>query len=32
MAFGEHDGSVVECPTPEREVGGSYPTSVVLCP
>ena len=30
--FGERGGSVVECPTPEREVGGSKPTSAVLCP
>ena len=29
---GEHGGSVVECPTPELEVGGSKPTSAVLCP
>ena len=25
-------GSVVECRTPEREVGGSKPTAAVLCP
>ena len=25
-------GSVVECRTPEREVGGSIPTAAVLCP
>ena len=25
-------GSVVECPTPEREVGGSIPTVALLCP
>ena len=25
-------GSVVECRTPEREVGGSRPTAAVLCP
>ena len=30
--FGERGGSVVECRTPEREVGGSKPTSAVLCP
>ena len=29
---GERGGSVVECRTPEREVGGSKPTSAVLCP
>ena len=29
---GEHGGSVVERRTPEREVGGSEPTSAVLCP
>ena len=29
---GEHSGSVVECRTPEREVGGSKPTAAVLCP
>ena len=29
---GERDGSVVGCRTPEREVGGSKPTSAVLCP
>ena len=29
---GEHGGSVVECRTPEREVGGSKPTAAVLCP
>ena len=29
---GEHGGSVVECRTPEREVGGSRPTAAVLCP
>ena len=31
MTTGEHGGSVVECRTPEREVGGSKPTAV-LCP
>ena len=31
-AFGERGGSVVECRTPEREVGGSIPTAAVLCP
>ena len=30
--IGERGGSVVECRTPEREVGGSKPTSAVLCP
>ena len=30
--YGERGGSVVECRTPEREVGGSKPTSTVLCP
>ena len=30
--LGERDGSVVECRTPEREVGGSKPTAAVLCP
>ena len=30
--LGERGGSVVECPTPEREVGGSIPTAAVLCP
>ena len=29
---GERGGSVVECRTPEREVGGSRPTATVLCP
>ena len=29
---GESGGSVVECWTPEREVGGSKPTAAVLCP
>ena len=29
---GECGGSVVECQTPEREVGGSKPTTAVLCP
>ena len=28
----ECGGSVVECQTPEREVGGSKPTAAVLCP
>ena len=28
----ERVGSVVECRTPEREVGGSKPTAAVLCP
>ena len=28
----ERGGSVVECRTPEREVRGSRPTAVVLCP
>ena len=26
------DQPVVECRTPEREVGGSIPTAAVLCP
>ena len=30
--IGERGGSVVECRTPEREVGGSRPTAAVLCP
>ena len=30
--WGERGGSVVECRTPEREVGGSRPTAAVLCP
>ena len=30
--IGERGGSVVECRTPEREVGGSKPTVAVLCP
>ena len=30
--YGERGGSVVECRTPEREVGGSIPTAAVLCP
>ena len=29
---GERGGSVVDCRTPEREVGGSKPTAAVLCP
>ena len=29
---GERGGSVVECRTPQREVGGSIPTAAVLCP
>ena len=29
---GEHSGSVVEHQTPDREVGGSKPTTPVLCP
>ena len=29
---GERGGSVVECRTPDREVGGSRPTAAVLCP
>ena len=28
----ERDGSVIEGRTPGREVGGSKPTSAVLCP
>ena len=31
-ALGERGGSMVECRTPEREVGGSIPTAAVLCP
>ena len=30
--YGERGGSVVECRTPEREVGGSIPTAAVLYP
>ena len=30
--LGERGGSVVEPLTPEREFGGSKPTSAVLCP
>ena len=30
--YGERGGSVVECRTPEREVGGSKPTAAVSCP
>ena len=32
MLIGERGGSVVECRTPEREVGDSKPTVAVLCP
>ena len=32
LLYGERGGSVVECRTPEREVGGSIPTAAVLCP
>ena len=32
IKLGERGGSVVECRTPEREVGGSKPTAAVLCP
>ena len=32
MQKGERGGSVVECRTPEPEVGGSMPTAAVLCP
>ena len=32
VPVGERGGSVVECRTPEREVGGSKPTAAVLCP
>ena len=32
LVLGERGGSVVECRTPEREVGGSKPTAAVLCP
>ena len=32
LVLGERGGSVVECWTPEREVGGSRPTAAVLCP
>ena len=31
-SMGERGGSVVECRTPEREVGGSKPTAAMLCP
>ena len=31
-SLGERGGSVVECRTQEQEVGGSKPTSAVLCP
>ena len=31
ILFWERGGSVVECRTPEREVGGSIPTAAVLC-
>ena len=31
LQFGERGGSMVERRTPEREVGGSKPTSAVLC-
>ena len=30
--LGERGGSVVDCQTPEREVGGSKPTAAMLCP
>ena len=30
--MGERGGSVVECRTPEWEVGGSKPTAAMLCP
>ena len=32
ISGGERGGSVVECRTPEREVGGSKPTAALLCP
>ena len=32
MCMGERGGSVVECWTPEREVGGSKPTAAVFTP
>ena len=32
LRAGGRGGSVVECRTPEREVGGSKPTTAVLCP
>ena len=32
MILGERGGSVVECRTPERKVGGSKPTAAMLCP
>ena len=32
LQFSECGGSVVECRTPEREVGGSKPTAAMLCP
>ena len=31
MAAREHGGSVEESQTPKREVGGSIPTSALLC-
>ena len=32
LVGGERGGSVVECRTLEREVGGLKPTAAVLCP
>ena len=32
IQLGERGGSVVECRTPEQEVGGSKRTAAVLCP
>ena len=32
LEAGERGGSVVECRTPEREVGVSIPIATVLCP
>ena len=32
LVEGERGGLVVETRAPEREVGGSIPTSAVLCP
>ena len=32
LSIEERGGSVVECRTPEREIGGSKPITAVLCP
>ena len=32
LHFGQRSGSVVEHQTPEGKVGGSKPTSAILCP